>query len=262
MSFENLKSIGHSFVIVHRILVASLLLIPLHPDASAAGWKLDRGKGYTICEAIFNRINQFNYPDPIKEPNNCAWNAMLSLRDFTDPPWEDLNPAENSKLIYNLIKHSWSNGEPEKVKASQEPFVQSDIAEFINNGGRVQLWHTRLVSNFYNDNHPESWTPPDPQNVIQLRYAIPVASKTLDAKVCPSIPQPGWFGRTYIANDDLSAIHPDTGRALDLYVMGTLVLYKRNPFFLHRMGALELAVSRDTRSGPSELGSYSYTHPS
>jgi uncharacterized protein YecT (DUF1311 family) len=226
--------------------------------SNAAGWQYSRGKGYTLCDAIYRRINQFSYPDPMKESNSCGWNAMLSFDDFTEPPWQELDVQKHLDLVYKLIRYSWSGGRPDSIRPSQEPFIRQDVERFIKEGGRVQLWRAKLLSNFYNADHPEAWAPPGLQNVIQLRQSNTTESKELQSRLCPRIPWVGWGGYTYLVNDDLTNVHPDIGWFAAFSMGGTLVLFNGQPYSLGREADLGLSINRDDGRGPDGLCSFKY----
>ncbi len=228
--------------------------------AHAAGWIHRTGQGYTLCDALHKRLNKYNYPDPLKQPNNCGWNAALSYPGFTEPPWQELDPAQNRALVYKLIKYTWSSGKPDAVLPKQELFVRQDVEQFIEQGGRIQLWRTHLISNFFNKNHPERWTPPGLQNVVQLRYTFSSTSKSEQTNACSDIPWAGWSGSLFILNDDLTDIHPEIGLAGNELVNRTLVLYKSKPHFLSWSGGLSVSLGWDIGGGPNEFCSLDYTH--
>lgn len=229
-------------------------------DANAAGWEYRIGQGYTLCDALLKRLNGYSYPSATKRPNNCDWNAALSYPGFTEPPWEELDPKKNEDLIFRLVKYAWSNGRPNLVLPQQEPFVRQQATEFIEHGGRVQLWRTRLVSNFFNKNHPERWTPSGLQNVVQLRYAVPANEKSEQTDACSDMPWAGWRGSLFILNNDLTDVHPDMGLAANSLINRTLVLYRGKPHFISGSAGLNVSLGWDIGGGPAEFCSLNYTN--
>lgn len=238
----------------HQIL--TLVISAMCSASAMAGWDYHTGKGYTLCDALHKRLNKFSYPDPLKEPNTCGWNAMLSYPGFTEPPWEELDPRQHEELIFRLFRYAGGSF----AKPGSEPRIRAEARDFIERGGRVQLWRTRLVSDFRNRNHPEVWTPAGLQNVVQLRDpATPVQAES--TALCPAVPRASWGGgRLFIVNDDLSDLNPDVGYTGTTLAESSLVLYSGRPHFVSSLVSLGLAVGRDQGSGPSDLCEFRYTH--
>lgn len=222
--------------------------------SAVAGWDYHDGRGHELCDAIHRRLNQYSYPDPVKEPNSCAWNAALSYPGFDEPPWIELDPAQHEDLIFKLMRSvdGWSANRPER-----EAIFRAEASAFIRNGGRVQLWRTRLVSDFRNPNHPEIWTPPGLQNVLQLRHWHDPAP---EAALCPATPRMNWYGRVFLVNDDLTDLNQDVGYAGESLRSSSLMLYKARPYLLSRGGALVIDLGLDRGSGPSVFCELRYTH--
>lgn len=233
------------------------LVIGAMCSASAmAGWDHHTGKGYTLCDTLHKRLNKYSYPDPLKAPNSCGWNAMLSYPGFTEARWGELDPRQHEELVFRLVRYAGGSF----VKPGSEPRIRAETRDFIERGGRVQLWRTRLVTDFRNRNHPEVWTPPGLQNVVQLRDpAAPVKAET--TALCPAVPRASWGGgRVFIVNDDLSDLNPDVGYTGTTLAESSLVLYSGRPHFVSSLVSLGLAVGRDQGSGPSDLCEFRYTH--
>ena len=232
-----------------RQQILMFLISAMYSASAMAGWVYHTGKGYTLCDALHKRLNKFSYPDPWKEPNTCGWNAMLSYPGFTQPPWEELDPRQHEELVFRLIRYAGGAF----VKPGSEPRIRAEARDFIERGGRVQLWRTRLVSDFRNRNHPEVWTPPGLQNVVQLREpAAPVQAES--TALCPAVPRASWGGgRLFIVNDDLSDLNPDVGYTGTALAGSTLVLYKGKPYFLSGSFSHALTIGRDEGSGPTDF---------
>ena len=248
----------------HKVRFRDWLLMPVLSaacscNAIAGGWEYHKGKGYTLCDALYKRLNTYSYPDPLKQPNNCGWNAALSYPGFTEPPWQDLDPKEHEELIYRLLRYMDSNGRVKEFLPQRESFIRNDVKRFIEQGGRVQLWRTRLISDFFNKKHPERWTPLGLQNVIQLRYLHTHAQEEASA-LCPDVPQANWSGRVFVANDDLTDIHPDIGYSANYLWGETLVLHKGRSYFMAREADLTISLGWDQGSGPSDFCELDYKH--
>lgn len=239
-----------------RQQILTLVISAMCCASAMAGWDYHMGKGYTLCDALHKRLNKFSYPDPLKEPNTCGWNAMLSYPGFTEPPWEELDPRQHEELVFRLMRYAGGSF----VKPGSEPRVRAEARDFIERGGRVQLWRTRLVSNFRNRNHPEVWTPPGLQNVVQLRDHSRDPHSPTATGLCPRVPKKNWGGRLFIVNDDLSDLNPDVGYTGTTLAESSLVLYSGRPYFVSSLVSLGLAVGRDQGSGPSDLCEFRYTH--
>lgn len=243
------------------LLALSITMLPF-ACASAAGWDYHTGKGYTLCDALHKRLNQYSYPNP-KRPNSCAWNVALTYPEFKEPDWTELDPKQHSELAYRLIRYGQSSGS-KVFSAYRESLIRDEVQKFIERGGRVQLWRTDLISDFFNKNHPERWTPPGLQNVIQLREPPrPVDDESTGR--CPSVPLAQWGGgRIFIVNDDLTDIHQDIGSAAFYLAMQSLVLYQGRPYFLSGAYSgqmnFSLTLGWDTGGGPGDFCQLDYTH--
>ena len=182
---------------------------------------------------------------------------MLGYPGFTEPPWEGLKPRQHEELIFKLQRYA----EGPFARPGSEPRIRAKAREFIEQGGRVQLWRTRLISDFYNKKHPEVWAPPGVQNVIQLRYQPPPIQEETTA-LCPDVPRAGFAGGSlFIVNDEFTDIHPDMGVAGPILARSTLLLYRGRPHFLSGSFAFEFAVGRDEGSGPGSFCNFRYRHP-
>lgn len=254
------RKASSSFASLGRLLLALTIGGQSLCSANAAEWGYRTGKGYTLCDALHKRLDKYHYPDPLQQPNTCAWSVALSYSRFEEPQWQELDPKHHRELIYRLIKYAWSSGRPATVLPQQEPFVQQEMEKFIEQGGRVQLWRTRLISDFFNKNHPERWTPPEPQNVIQLRYALSGTAKSDQAQACPDVPWVGWHGSLFIVNDTLTDIHSELGLAGNSLIKRTLVLFKGKPHFLSWSDGSSVSLGWDIGGGPGEFCSLQYNH--
>ena len=234
-----------------------MLAVSMMYSASAiAGWDYHTGKGYTLCDALHKRLNKYTYPDPLKGPNSCGGNVMLTYPGFTEPPWEELDSWQHEELVFKLIRYSKGSF----AKPGSEPRLHAEAREFIERGGRLQLWRTRLVSDFRNRNHPEVWTPPGLQNVVQLREPAALVQEETTGR-CPDVPRANWGGgRLFIVNDDLSDLNPDVGYTGETLAHFTLVLYKGRPYFLSGAFWETLTIGWDQGSGPGDFCQLDYTH--
>lgn len=251
------RSVGRRFSSRLRQQLLALTIGTAYSAGAMAGWDHHEGKGYTLCDALHKRLNKYAYPDPVKHVNSCGWNVMLSYPGFTEPPWEELEPRQHEELIFKLLRYA----EGSFARPGSEPRIRAEAREFIEQGGRVQLWRTRLISDFYNKKHPEVWAPPGVQNVIHLRYPpTPIQEET--TALCPDVPRAGFAGGSlFIVNDEFTDIHPDMGVAGPILARSTLLLYRGRPHFLSGSFAFEFAVGRDEGSGPGSFCNFRYTHP-
>lgn len=230
-----------------KLIIISFLIFTQTVSASFAAekteWRYHDGKGYAVCDALFKRLNKYHYPDP-NEPNNCAWNVALSYPGFSQPPWVELDAKGHEELIYRLLRYADATS-----PSRPEAILREQVRKFIEHGGRVQLWRTRLISDFVNKAHPEVWAPPGLQNVIQLRY--PKRPPEEDGTtLCPDVPQLDWQGgQTFIVNEDLTDIHPDIGYIGVMMANKTLVIYQGKTYFLSRVLMDAIMVARDQPTG-------------
>lgn len=227
--------------------IVAVFVVSVSWSAGVGRWEYYTGKGYTVCDALYKRLNRYRYPDP-DNANNCAWQVALSYPGFTEPPWEELGTTGHEELIYRLLKYADGTGtkRPERV-------YQEAARRFIEEGGRVQLWRTRLISNFGSKEHPEVWAPPGLQNVIQLRYPK-LSAEQAGTVLCPTAPQADWQGgQVFIANDDLTDVHPDIGYVGVILANMTLVLYSERPYFLSGLATSSITLGRNESTGLTDF---------
>lgn len=240
-----------------QLRLVTLAVGTLYAAGAFAGWDYYDGKGYTLCDKLRTRLNKYSYPEPWKTPNRCGWFVALSLPDFTEPPWEELDPEQHQELIFNLLKSTQFSYGFASAPAHVLPRLRAEAQEFIDSGGRLQLWRTRLVSDFRNRNHPEAWAPPGLQNVVQLRYGPAAAA---DAALCGDVPRTDRGGRTFIANDELSDLHPGLGYVGGTLASSTVMLHRGRPYFVSGLASIGLTLGWDQGSGPTYFCDLRYTH--
>jgi hypothetical protein len=243
------NSLGNSQL---KKLVLSLLCLMPISNAMASRWAYLYGEGEELCDGLIRHLEKYSYPNPKKLSNSCTWDVAVSYPGFSEPPWEELDIKQHENLIYKLTKYAWAGGEPEKVFPQQEQFIRQDVRKFVEQGGHLQLWRTRLIHDFRRKTSFVIWAPPGEQNVIQLRHSYELQTKRKPYGPCGKVPE-GMWGRLFIANEDITDVHPDIGYSGMKLAWKTLVIYRGKPYFLSREGSSVITVARDNGSGPSDF---------
>lgn len=193
--------VGIMFLIVSVAVL--LTAVPV-----SAEWYQHEGKGYVVCDAILKRLNSYK-SKTAEEAKRCSWDVVASYKGFKEPPWQELDAKKHENLIFKLLKYracgvdGYFGRGPCQLSDTDE-YLRKETRRFIEEGGRIQLWRTRLLDWFeISENLP---APPGPQTVIQLRWKRDIE---LEKKRCPGKPVVDWWlGGLYIVTDDLSGPHP------------------------------------------------------
>lgn len=180
-------------------------------DSEEGEWTYQKGKGYVVCDALLKRLRQYRYRT-MTEALDCGGVVVASWPGWKEPPWEELEPRQHEKLIYQLMRLPYDDvrrspgretpqpGEEEDIHAS----VTREVKRFLDGGGRVQVWRTRFT-----ESYGMQPAPPGPQTVVQLRWIWNERDlEEFRTTTCPGKPHPGWGGRVYLVKDDLSGPLP------------------------------------------------------
>ena len=188
-------------------------------------------KPHALCEELKSYMNSTK-PRWKKEGgrtlNDCAQSGRTAPF-LTEPPWTELDPHVHVTLVAKLMRFS-AEGAPSYFNISPmssrrtDANYRNDAEEFIRQGGRLQLWRTRLLGLLQDprtlDHRP---APAGEHNVVQLRYGLGTTSEKAGARQCPL---PDWEGRTFLVTDGLDELVRHYGLNLS---RSTLMLYRGLP---------------------------------
>jgi len=88
----------------------------VRPDKNQARYKLEAGKGYTVCERYVRMMNAFPPDEP---PMICEQKFRPDFPDFAMPKWENMDVKENLDLIMRL--ETWLYGRGKIVVNNDDP---------------------------------------------------------------------------------------------------------------------------------------------
>jgi len=174
----------------------------LNPPKPGDVWWMREGKGYTFCEALYEKLQQYTP----RQLGNCAVSVALQLPGMKElDGWRELDPRDHKDLYKRLIQYdkvdarSYFTGEHFELKRLDEDELERKYQEFLSNGGRMRLNTLQVFR------HPLAdpvTTYNQPQTVIELR--IPS-----NKGVCPDAPSLTDLVKTFYVTEDLSGPSPD-----------------------------------------------------
>lgn len=169
------------------------------------------GKSNSLCRELLKRLNRYDRDESLD--SRCSFPVLTSFPKFTLPPWENLDVQEHSELVFKLMKYSGEggpNGYFHLLPGLKERGSDSDYLyrtkRFIEQGGRLRLWRTRLVDHY--GTGPVTQAPSGEQAIVQMY--IPMPREAL-ATYCPGKPKPASFYQVellYIVTPDLTGPDP------------------------------------------------------
>ncbi|HUX65823.1 MAG TPA: lysozyme inhibitor LprI family protein [archaeon] len=202
-----------------RLAALATFLAPATP-AQGGVWTYRDGAGRNelLCHALLKRLNRYDRNESLNR--GCSWNAIASYPEFSEPPWEELDAKKYEDLIAKLEKY-WQES-PDgyfhripglKDKAPAEVY-RNNAKDFIKNGGRLQVWRTKLSSfNPYTlnvkGNHPSA----NEQTIVRMSGGYPTQppSKELEKKlsnICKGMPRPDSPGAIFYVTADMRGPDP------------------------------------------------------
>jgi hypothetical protein len=222
---ENMRNIA--------LLLVAAWLAPFPAAAAAvhpAPSSLQRGWDFVLVEGRFGRADERAFSTdpmcrrlkaylskaaptwtrvaPAGQYNYCSASAR-SAPFFTEPPWTELDVHEHEDLIVKLLRFQaegdrYFDAQPWEFRRDERVYVE-EMRHFIEGGGRLQYWKTKLLYKVAVD---AAGAPAgnDIAHVIQLRYKAGTYPEDLAAgrarqKNCTV---PDWYGRTFLANEELT----------------------------------------------------------
>jgi hypothetical protein len=154
------------------------------------------GEDGQLCEALHKRLNEM-----LKSNRSCMSDAIETYPEFSDPPRQSLNPREHFELIVKLERYMQEGARRFFIGPHKLPdeTYRARAQRFIENGGRLEVWRTRLLS-FYDDAATRP-TPPSEQVIVRLTDTLGTAQLR---DQCTGKASHGWVRFTFIVLPDLS----------------------------------------------------------
>ncbi len=149
-----------------------------------------------LCAALQKHLNNVG--------EQCMEVALQTYPGFSSPPWQQLDPQEHLDLIARLIAYQAKDGLYFKNPINLDLY-RPEATEFINQGGRLLVWRTHLLSNLGDNVDVPS---PGDQTVVRLIYKPGITSEDAD---CQQKAIQIGMGPTFLVIPDLSGPDPRVG---------------------------------------------------
>ena len=265
---------GKRFGQLSRWKLGALFCLACSTQAVAGSWEFHSGEEDELCIAMREHLNRLTVRDLNEAPtNSCATTAVRSYPKFEMPPWQELDAKQHETLIYELFRFLnldtvayFGRARPgaldlwtEMTKEQQESFnrVQLEKARrFIERGGRLRVWRTRLVEDF--GITTEIYAAPGPQTIVQLRYPDEIR-EAANRKVCPELSRAPYApSYLFFVTDDLSGLDSRLGYTADTLVGSEPLLLDGKIVFRAGAGPTVVTLGRDKGFGPYDFCSLHY----
>ncbi len=191
-----------------------------------------------LCSDVRKRLNKFASD---KRPGQrCPYDVIATYPGFSEPPWEEVDISKNEELLVKLEKYAQIGPEEYFRNASspdQDKGYRYRAKLFIEQGGRLQVWKTKLTRRYGSDSIQL-----DKQTVVQMRTSFSAMS---NGGSCAGKPKVAWQGSTFIVTDDL--VGPDP--KVDPSTFGMLQGHT-----IYLLGSVPVLISSDSISRETEHG--------
>nr|WP_319566449.1 lysozyme inhibitor LprI family protein [uncultured Rhodoferax sp.] len=194
-----------------------------------------KGKGYTVCDKVKNRLNAFTFP---KDFSACSWRAIATMPGFTEPQWEDIDPKKHEALLYKLFKYrgmtpeDYFAGKSPKNEINPEVRIQEYMREFFGHSGRMRIWRTRLPLH-------EGGYKVQEVTFVQLAYK---RNRAEEEATCKSFPFVEWAGSTFAVTEDLTGPDPRVDGYEKEVFAGDMRLYNGKVYFVDSVMGIEITT--------------------
>lgn len=249
--FDNVPKILTIFFTYITLLLPHIVVADTGVNPKAKYWVSDsvrQGDDGVLCEELQKRLNSMS--------DRCSVDAIETYSKFSEPPWKDLDPNEHKELILKLLKYgqegvdSYFNG----TQVQPDSAYQYRTKLFLEQGGQLQIWRTRMVS-FFRAGTKTAAT--SEQTFVKLTAKLGAANPPHG---CPGRASQGWSRSTFMVLPDLSGPDPevDAGTAFTLHSTWP-VLYKGRPMLVNTNSVFHAEPFGICSFKPAELQSHSKT---
>lgn len=193
------------------------------------GWWIYRdgeGRGEPLCQKLLKRLAKY---EP-KGKQGCGQEVLLSYPEFTEPPWEELDPKQYEALIFELIKYynegpqGYFHSFLDLKLRNPDSLYRNWTKEFLQQHGRLRMWRTRLLSSY--DSGP---TPQGEQTIVQMGTV-----RTSQPGYCTVKPQAHWMGGVFFVTPDLSGPDPNIGGGtFTILAASTVLIHEGTPVIIN-----------------------------
>lgn len=216
-----------------RLAALAIFFKPKLP-AQGGNWTYrgNSGRNESLCHDLLRRLNRYDRDESLD--NRCSFPVIASYPSFTAPPWEELDLQKYGELFFKLMKYSGEDPvgyfqlAPGLQQRAPDSHYQYLTQRFIERGGRLRVWRTRLVNHY--GTGPIIPAPPGEQAIVQMYIPMPKESQ---ATYCVGKPKPASVKEVellFIVTPDLSGPDPNIDRGTFGILGGRdLMVYEGRP---------------------------------
>jgi hypothetical protein len=213
----------------------------LNPPKAGESWWMREGKGYTLCEALYDRLQSYT-PDQLGVCTASVVAEIPGIRALDT--WTELDPRKHEALFKKLTQYdkvgvrTYFSGDSFEKKKIDDARLHYLYQQFLQQGGRMRM---NTIQVFRHPLADPITTYGTPQTVIELRLKN-------NKEICPDSPTIVDVVRTFYVTKDLSGPDPSIkAREASSAALGELIEYKGE---LHLMyGRSGLSFSRQMKDG-------------
>jgi len=214
-----------------------------------------------VCNDLVRWLNRHNWKN--SQAQDCVWSVLASYPEFSDPPWEELDPEKHRDLLFNLEKYTQGYRPEKNVRGG--PYGDSDyrdfVEAFIKHGGRLQVWRTSISAQSAEPTIQWSDATATKEHTlirmsgvtVQIGGSMLQTQRERDkktGKICKGLPHGFVRGSIFYVSSDLSGPDPDVNAG----PFGDLKLYQGTPIFVYSNG-----IQRVSPKGLIYCCSFSFT---
>lgn len=221
--------------LTHRSIAwgAAMLLLGCASAQAAGSWTYRDGigKNEALCHDLLKRLNRYDSDESLDR--RCSLSVISCYPKFTAPPWEELDLRKYEDLFFELTKYSgegharYFHLQPVQKQQKPDSYYRYRAKLFIEEGGRLRMWRTRLVNNY--GTGPILSAPSGDQTIVQMY----IPSKSQD-KYCSINPaNANSVALLFIVTPDLKGPDPNIDPGTHGILGGRdLMIYEGKPILI------------------------------
>lgn len=209
------------------------MLLVWQTSAQGGDWTYREGAGKNelLCRDLLKRLNRY------ARDGKCSLPVIASYPKFTAPPWAELDPKMYEELLVKLEKYGDGGPSyyfhllPGLKERQPESVYRYRAKRFIEQGGRLRMWRTRLVKHY--GTGPIVPAPSGEQTVVQMYIPIPKENQDTYCVGKPKPTQANALALIYIVAADLGGLDPNVDPGTYGILGGhDLVIYEGKPLLI------------------------------
>lgn len=195
------------------------------------------GRREPLCQALLSRLNRYDRDESLE--NSCSLPVIASYSAFKVPPWENLDPRQHWDLLVNVLKYSeegpdgYFRRSPDIAPRNPDSYYPHYAGRILERGGRLRVWHARLVSHFRARDGAVIVASPGEQAIVQLYLPM---SPEEEQSYCSGKPKPksaNALVMTFIFTSDLKGPDPNVDPGTSAILSGKdVVIHQGKPLLI------------------------------